>query len=137
MRTSGALPAPNPEAYRPSPAIRYPPAPIALLLRARTVYTAALLRTDGAVTPAQYSPEETARRGQSIYEHSLRAQLEPQKQGKIVAIDVTTEAYEVADDVLTACEKLLVRVPNAEIWVVRIGHPAVYHLGWHGRSRGT
>ena len=84
---------------------------------------------------AQYSPEETARHGQAIYERSLRAQLEPQQQGKVVAIDVTTEAYEVADDVLAACEKQLSRLPDAEIWVVRIGRPAVYHLGWHGAAQ--
>lgn len=80
----------------------------------------------------RYSSEETARRGQAIYERSLRAQLEPRHQGKVVAIDVTTEAYEVADDVLAACEKLLARITDAQIWVVRIGRPAVYHLGWHG-----
>ena len=89
------------------------------------------------MTAAQYSPEETAKRGQAIYERSLRAQLEAQHEGKVVAIDVHTEAYEVADDVLAACEKLLARIPEAEIWVVRVGHPAVYHLGWHGGSRGA
>lgn len=87
------------------------------------------------MTPAQCSPEETARRGQSIYERSLRARLEPQQQGKVVAIDVTTEAYEVAENVLAACEKLLARIPDADIWVVRVGHAAVYHLGWHGSAR--
>jgi hypothetical protein len=89
------------------------------------------------LTPTRYSPEETATRGQAIYERSLRTQLEPQYQGQVVAIDVNTETYEVAEDVLGACEKLLARTPDAEIWVVRIGHPAVYHLGWHGPSRGA
>jgi hypothetical protein len=89
------------------------------------------------MSPTRYTPEATAERGQAIYEHSLRAQLELGQQGKVVAIDVTTEAYEVADDVLAACEKLLARLPDAEIWVVRIGRPAVYHLGWHGGSRGA
>lgn len=89
------------------------------------------------MTAARYSPEETAKRGQSIYERTLRALLEPQHSGEVVAIDVNTEAYEVADNVLAACEKLLARVPDAEIWVVRVGQPAVYHLGWHGRSRGA
>jgi hypothetical protein len=88
------------------------------------------------VTPSLYSPEETAKRGQSIYDSSLRAQLEPHHQGEVVAIDINTEAYEVAGDVLAACDKLLARVPDAEIWVVRVGQPAVYHLGWHGGSRG-
>lgn len=87
------------------------------------------------MTPSLYSPEETARRGQAIYERALRAQLEPHHQGEVVAIDINTEAHEVAGDVLAACEKLLARVPDAEIWVVRIGQPAVYHLGWHsGRA---
>lgn len=54
-----------------------------------------------------------------------------------MAIDINTEAYEVAKDVLAACDKLLARVPDAEIWVVRVGHPAVYHFGWHAVSRGA
>jgi hypothetical protein len=81
------------------------------------------------VTAARYSPEETAKRGQSIYDHALLAQLEPRHRGEVVAIDIDSEAYEVASDVLAACEKLLARIPDAEIWVVRVGRPAVYHLG--------
>jgi hypothetical protein len=87
------------------------------------------------VTPSRYSPEETARRGQAIYDRTLRAQLEPRHQGEVVAIDSDSEAYEVAGDVLAACEKLLARIPDADLWVVRVGQPAVYHLGWHGGSR--
>jgi hypothetical protein len=87
------------------------------------------------VTPSLYSPEETAKRGQSIYDRTLRAQLEPRHRGEVVAIDIDSAAYAVAGDVLAACEKLLARVPDAEIWVVRVGQPAVYHLGWHsGRA---
>ena len=88
------------------------------------------------MTPSRYSPEETARRGQAIYDRTLRAQLEPRHQGEVVAIDSDSEAYEVAGDVLAACEKLLARIPDADLWVVRVGQPAVYHLGWHGGSRG-
>jgi hypothetical protein len=86
------------------------------------------------VTPSLYSPEETARRGQATYERALRAQLEPHHQGEVVAIDINTEAHEVAGDVLAACEKLLARIPDADIWVARVGQPAVYHFRWRAGS---
>ncbi len=81
---------------------------------------------------AQENAQQTAARGQAIYESSLRSRLEPHQRGRIAAIDVNSEEYEVADNVLAACQALLTRVPNAEVWVVRIGENAVYHLGWHG-----
>lgn len=40
---------------------------------------------------------------------------------KFVAIDVKTAAYEVDADELTASDRLLARVPNAQIWLQRVG----------------
>jgi hypothetical protein len=77
----------------------------------------------------RYSKEEHARRGEEIYEQRLRAQLELDNRGKIVAIDVDTSEYEVADEVVSASEQLLARLPNAQIWCVRIGHLAVHRFG--------
>lgn len=76
----------------------------------------------------RYSKEEHARRGEEIYEHRLRAQLEPDNRGKIVAIDVDTGEYEVADEVISASNSLLARLPDAQIWCVRIGHRAVHRF---------
>lgn len=77
----------------------------------------------------RYSKEEHARRGTAVYEHRVRPQVEAGNFGKIVALDVDTEDFEVAEDSLAASERLLVRHPDAQIWCVRIGYPAVHRFG--------
>jgi hypothetical protein len=77
--------------------------------------------------------EETARRGDEIYEQHIRAQVEGKLDGKVVAIDVGSGQYVIADNALTASERLLAQEPGADIWCVRIGHRALYRLG--GRTR--
>jgi hypothetical protein len=81
------------------------------------------------VRQPRYSKEEFARRGDEIYETQLRSQVEEGNHGKIVAIDIETGAFEVADNLLTASKRLSARVPDAQTWFVRIGHPAVDHFG--------
>jgi hypothetical protein len=80
------------------------------------------------------SKEEHARLGTAIYDQHVRPQVEAGNQGRIVAIDVETGAFEVADDTLTASERLLTRYPNAQIWCVRIGHRGVHRFGLHARA---
>ena len=46
-------------------------------------------------TQPRYSKEEFARRGDTIYETQLRPALEKENEGKFVAIDIETGAYEV------------------------------------------
>lgn len=77
----------------------------------------------------RYSKEEYARRGNEIYEQQVRSQVEESSTGKIVAIDIETGAFEVAEDVLTASRRLLARYPDAQLWFVRIGHRAVHRFG--------
>jgi len=77
----------------------------------------------------RYSKEEFARRGDRIYETQVRPQVEAGNQGKIVAIDIETGAFEVADELLAASKQLSARLPNAQTWFVRIGHLAVDHFG--------
>ena len=77
----------------------------------------------------RYSKEEFARRGGELYESQVRPKVEAGNHGKIVAIDIETGAFEVADDIVTASEHLLSQYPDAQTWFVRIGHPAVYHFG--------
>lgn len=78
----------------------------------------------------RYSKEEHARRGTTIYEQQIRPVVEAGNHGKIVAIDVDGGAYELADDTLTAAERLLARCPDAQIWFVRIGHRGVHRFGF-------
>ena len=77
----------------------------------------------------RYSKEELARRGQELYESQIQQQIEAGNEGKIVAIDIETGAFEIADNVLPATNQLFERYPNAQPWVIRIGHRAVYHFG--------
>jgi hypothetical protein len=81
------------------------------------------------VRQPRYSKEEFARRGDEIYESQVRQQVEKGNYGKIVAIDIETGAFEVADDLVTAAKQLSARVPDTQTWFIRVGHPAVDHFG--------
>ncbi|MCA2685785.1 MAG: hypothetical protein ACK544_17160 [Microcystis sp.] len=81
------------------------------------------------VRQPRYSKEEFARRGNEIYESQVRSQVEEGNQGRIVAIDIETGAFELADDTITATDRLYERVPDAQPWVIRIGHRAVFRFG--------
>jgi hypothetical protein len=79
----------------------------------------------------RYSKEEFARRGTELYEQQIRSQVEPGNQGKFVAIDIESRAYEVDADDYAATERLYARHPDAQIWLVRVGQPAAYRIGRH------
>jgi len=81
-----------------------------------------------AVQQPRYSKEEFARRGDQIYAQ-IQSQVKENNPGKIVAIDIETGAFEIADDLLGASKQLLTRLPDAQTWFVCIGHPAVDHFG--------
>jgi hypothetical protein len=82
-----------------------------------------------AVRQPRYSKEEFAQRGDELYNSQIRSQVEEGNTGKIVAIDIETGAFEVADDIVNASEHLLAKYPDAQTWFIRIGHRAVYHFG--------
>ncbi len=82
-----------------------------------------------AVRQPRYSKEEFAQRGHRLYESTIRSEVEEGNLGRIVAIDIETGAFEVADESLLAAKKLLVRYPDAQIFGIRIGHLAVHRFG--------
>ena len=81
------------------------------------------------VRQPRYSKEEFARRGDEIYESQVRPQIEEGNHGRIVAIDIETGAFVLADDTMTATRRLYERLPDAQPWVVRIGYRAVHRFG--------
>jgi peptide subunit release factor RF-3 len=81
------------------------------------------------VRQPRYSKEEFAQRGNELYETQVRSQVEEENYGKIVAIDIETGAFEVADTPISATDRLYERLPDAQPWVIRIGHRAVYRFG--------
>ena len=84
---------------------------------------------DSVQPKPRYSKEEFAQRGNEIYESQVRPKVEEGNYGKIVAIDIETGAFEVAEDIVTASNRLLAKCPDAQTWFIRIGHRAVYHFG--------
>ena len=82
----------------------------------------------------RYSKEEFARRGDEIYERQLRPILDTVNEGNFVAIDIDTGAYEIDSDELAASDRLLARLPNAQIWLRRIGSRYARHFGSYPRS---
>ncbi len=80
------------------------------------------------VRQPRYSKEEFAQRGDLIYENQVRPKVEAGNHGKIVAIDIETGAFEVADEILTATDRLFERLPDAQPWIVRIGYRAVHRF---------
>ncbi|HXH09480.1 MAG TPA: hypothetical protein VNP04_06935 [Alphaproteobacteria bacterium] len=85
----------------------------------------------------RYSKEEFARRGQAIYERDIRPHLQADDEGKFVAIDIETGAYEMDRDDYTATERLLARRRHAQIWLVRVGQRAAYRIGWRPRREAA
>jgi hypothetical protein len=83
-----------------------------------------------AVPQPRYSAEETARRGDEIYERRVRALVEAEHRGEVVAIDVGSGAYALGDGALAASKQSLARHPDAQIWLVRVGHRALHRIGW-------
>ena len=83
----------------------------------------------------RHSADETARRGDQIYEGQIRAQVEPGNRGKVVAIDVDTGAFSIDETALAASKRLLAQHPDAQIWFVRVGHPALHRIGPRGSAR--
>jgi hypothetical protein len=82
-----------------------------------------------AVRQRRYSKEELAQRGQALYESGIRQQVETGNEGKIVAIDIETGDFEVDENVVPATNRLFERHPDAQPWIIRIGHRAVDHFG--------
>ncbi len=82
-----------------------------------------------AVLEPRSSKDEFARQGQTLYERDIRPHLTAGDHGKFVAIDIETGAYEIDRDDYTATERLLGHHPNAQIWLLRVGHRTTYRIG--------
>lgn len=81
--------------------------------------------------PQSYTAEEVARRGEEIYEHSVRAEVEHggANDGRFLALDVLSGDYEIADEALPVSIRLRERKPNAVLYLMRVGRPAAFRLG--------
>ena len=89
---------------------------------------------DGPMAEAQspnerLSDEQFAQRGDEIYERTVRPRVAPDDEGKFVAIDVGTDAYEFDASDLAAVTRLRARRPGAPVWLTRVGRKYAYRFG--------
>ena len=78
---------------------------------------------------------EIVARGQQRYDRDIRSKVEAHR-GKMLALDVDSGEYELADDSITALDRLKVKVPGARAYLVRIGFPTAVRIG-AGRRGST
>ena len=74
--------------------------------------------------------EEIDRRGMQLYRDKIAPQVDLEENlGRVIAIDVESGDFEVAEEGLIAGERLRVRHPDASMLCLRIGYNAVYSFG--------
>jgi hypothetical protein len=85
----------------------------------------------------RYTPDETVRRGQDLYERDIRAKVEPGNIGKYLVIDIETGEYKLGSDYHLLARQVLAKKPDAALCVLRIGYPAAGRIGGRfGAARG-
>jgi hypothetical protein len=72
-------------------------------------------------TGPRYSKEEFAERGDALYDRIVDSQLEKANRGKYLIVDIETGEFEIDADDMAATDRLLARIPDAQIWFRRIG----------------
>ncbi|MCY3569707.1 MAG: hypothetical protein F4Y69_06175 [Chloroflexi bacterium] len=79
------------------------------------------------------TPYEVARIGDEIYERDIRALIEAEHHGEIVAIDVDSGSWGLGKNILEARERLDSALPEAnDVFLVRVGEKVIHRFG--GRS---
>ena len=77
----------------------------------------------------QDTGEEIARRGQALYERTIRAQVEPEHKGKLLVRNLETGEYEMDADDTAALDRAKARFGRAQTFTLRVGYPTAYRLG--------
>ncbi len=63
-----------------------------------------------------------------MYENEVRPRLKPSDECKFAAIDIESGAFEVSRGEVTAVRKLRARLPEAQIWIVRVGYRTTHRI---------
>jgi hypothetical protein len=81
----------------------------------------------------RYSKEEFARRGEEIFQRDIRPRLKGFRARDFVLIDIETGAFEVDASEMAASDRLRARIPDAQIWMRRVGSRFARRFGIHHR----
>lgn len=63
-----------------------------------------------------------AHRGRDYYDRFLRSKLEPQQNGKFLALEVESGDYEMGDSQLEAIDRAQASHPDSVFYIHRVGH---------------
>lgn len=88
------------------------------------------LQGKGIVASPRRPRDETARLGKELYERDIRSQVEADHHGEVVAIDVDSGSWAVANGEIAAVERLRESRPGAvNILCERVGYRALRSFG--------
>jgi hypothetical protein len=76
--------------------------------------------------------EEFTRRGEAIFEHDIRPKVQNEDENAFVLIDIETGDFKVDKEEMAASDRLLTRLPRAQVWMRKVGSLIARHFG--GRS---
>jgi hypothetical protein len=85
----------------------------------------------------KYPTSEIVRRGKEIYDRDIRAKVEPEHRGKLLAVDVDTGDYALGDTSLAALTNLRAKRPDAVAHLIRVGYPTAMRIGGYRGAQGT
>ena len=92
--------------------------------------TSAHSQGEGVAASPRRPREETAHLGKEIYERDIRRQVEADHHGEIVAIDVDSGNWAVADGEIAALDRLRAMRPSAvNVLCERVGYRALRSFG--------
>ena len=96
----------------------------------RDTETPANVGGEGGVALPRRPREETARLGKEIYERDIRHQVEADHYGEVVAIDVDSRNWAIADGEVAAADRLREKRPGAvNVLCERVGYRALRSFG--------
>ena len=70
-------------------------------------------------------------RGQSVYDQSLKQQLEPAHVGRFVAIEPVTGQYFLGDTGTATLVAARAAMPSTLFYLMRVGQPTAHTVGCH------
>jgi hypothetical protein len=79
-------------------------------------------------TEPRRSLDDLARLAEEVFERRVRPTLGPGDVDRFLALDVDSGEHEIDEDDYAAVMRLRGRCPSAEIWLMRVGHPAAYRM---------
>lgn len=78
----------------------------------------------------EYQPGSIMDRGMVIYDRLVKPTVESSNTGRLVAIDIDSEQFEIGDSSIEATQKLFARQPESWVAVIRIGGGPVHRIGF-------